>query len=62
MNFWQGLLLVVAGVFGGMANAMAGGASLFTFPAMLSMGLPAITANASNGASLLPANSLAALP
>lgn len=60
MNFWQGLLLIVAGLFGGMANAMAGGASLFTFPAMLSTGLPPIVANASNGFSLLPANSLAA--
>ena len=60
MYFWQSLLLIIAGVFGGMANAMAGGASLFTFPAMLSTGLPPIVANASNGFSLLPANSLAA--
>ncbi len=60
MNFWQVIMLVVAGLFGGMANAMAGGASLFTFPAMLATGLPVITANASNGFSLLPANSLAA--
>ncbi|MEP6827090.1 MAG: sulfite exporter TauE/SafE family protein [Aestuariivirga sp.] len=60
MYFWQGVLLVIAGVFGGMANAMAGGASLFTFPAMLSTGLPPIVANASNAFSLLPANSLAA--
>ena len=60
MYFWQGVLLVTAGVFGGIANSMAGGASLFTFPAILSTGLPAITANASNGFSLLPANSLAA--
>ena len=60
MYFWQGVLLVIAGVFGGIANSMAGGASLFTFPAILSTGLPAITANASNGFSLLPANSLAA--
>ena len=60
MYFWQSVLLIVAGLFGGMANAMAGGASLFTFPAMLSTGLPPIVANASNGFSLLPANSLAA--
>jgi uncharacterized protein len=42
------LLLVFAGFLGGAANAMAGGASLFTFPAMLAAGLPPITANASN--------------
>ena len=42
------LLLVAAGFLGGIANAMAGGASLFTFPAMLAAGLPPITANASN--------------
>lgn len=60
MNIWQMIMLVGAGILGGMANAMAGGASLFTFPAMLATGLPAITANASNAFSLLPANSLAA--
>ncbi len=61
MNYWQYVLLVIAGIFGGIANSMAGGASLFTFPAMLSTGLPAIIANASNGFSLLPANCLAAI-
>ena len=60
MNFLQGIILVTAGVFGGIANSIAGGASLFTFPAMLGAGLPAIVANASNTFSLLPANSLAA--
>jgi uncharacterized protein len=42
------LLLIAAGFLGGVANSMAGGASLFTFPAMLAAGLPPITANASN--------------
>jgi uncharacterized protein len=42
------LLLLCAGFLGGMANAMAGGASLVTFPAMLAAGLPPIMANASN--------------
>lgn len=42
------LLLIFAGFLGGIANSMAGGASLFTFPAMLAAGLPPITANASN--------------
>jgi uncharacterized protein len=42
------LLLLVAGFFGGVANAMAGGASLVTFPAMMAAGLAPIPANASN--------------
>ncbi len=42
------LLLLAAGFVGGMANAMAGGASLITFPAMMAAGLAPIPANASN--------------
>lgn len=42
------LLLAGAGFLGGAANAMAGGATLITFPAMMASGLAAIPANASN--------------
>jgi uncharacterized protein len=42
------LILLCAGFVGGMANAMAGGASLVTFPAMMAAGLAPIPANASN--------------
>ena len=38
----------LAGFVGGAANAIAGGATLVTFPAMLAAGLPPIVANASN--------------
>lgn len=41
-------MLAGAGLVGGAANAMAGGATLITFPAMMAAGLPAIVANASN--------------
>ena len=34
------LLLVAAGFFAGAASAMAGGASLLTFPVLLALGLP----------------------
>jgi uncharacterized membrane protein YfcA len=47
-------LLVAAGLFGAAANALAGGATFFTFPAMLEVGLPAVTANASNAVALWP--------
>jgi uncharacterized protein len=48
LSFATSLLLFCAGFVGGIMNAMAGGASLITFPAMLAAGLPPIAANASN--------------
>ena len=60
MNIGAMGLLVGAGFLGGLANAMAGGASLFTFPALLASGLSPVTANASNAFALLPSNSIAA--
>jgi len=56
MNLWQVFTLIFAGVFGGLANAMAGGASLFTFPALLAVGLPPIVANASNALAVTSSN------
>jgi uncharacterized protein len=41
-------MLLAAGLLGGVANAMAGGATLITFPAMMAAGLAPISANASN--------------
>ncbi len=50
------LLLLAAGFLGGIANSMAGGASLFTFPALLFVGLPPIVANASNALAVTSSN------
>ena len=47
-------LLIAAGLIGGAANALAGGGSFFTFPAMLEVGLPPVAANASNAVALYP--------
>jgi uncharacterized protein len=55
------LILLAAGVFGGLANSMAGGASLVTYPAMMAAGLPPIAANASNTVGLIPGNLIGAL-
>src|SRR5215210_7607837 len=55
------LFLVLAGLAGGTVNAIAGGATFFTFPAMLAVGLPPIVANASNTVALWPASLTAAL-
>lgn len=54
-------LLFLAGTVGGAASAIAGGASFFTFPALVLAGLPPLVANATNFVGLVPAN-LAALP
>jgi uncharacterized protein len=54
------LLLLVAGFAGGMANAMAGGASLITFPAMMAGGLAPIPANASNTVAVVFGNIMGA--
>lgn len=48
------LLLLGAGLLGGAINAIAGGATLFTFPAMMAAGLPPIVANASSSVALTP--------
>src|SRR5215813_3288653 len=46
--------LVVASLIAGVMNAMAGGGSFLSFPAMLSMGVLPIQANATNTVALWP--------
>jgi len=40
--------LFLAGLLGGMVNAVAGGGSFITFPALIAVGIPPIVANATN--------------
>jgi len=54
-------LLFVAALFAGALNAVAGGATFFTFPALMFVGLSPMAANATNFVALVPAN-IAALP
>lgn len=61
MDAGQIILLIGIGLFGGVWNAIAGGATLFTFPALMAVGLPPVVANATNYLALLPSNA-AALP
>jgi uncharacterized membrane protein YfcA len=61
MELTQIIFLVGIGLFGGAWNAIAGGATLFTFPALMAVGLPPVVANATNYLALLPSNA-AALP
>jgi uncharacterized protein len=48
------VLLVVAGGLAGAVNAAAGGGSLISFPALLVVGLPALSANVTNTVALCP--------
>jgi uncharacterized protein len=51
-----GILALIAAAFGaGVMNAMAGGGTILTFPTLVFLGLPAITANATSCVALLPA-------
>jgi uncharacterized protein len=47
-------LLVIAGLAAGAVNAVAGGGSLISFPALLAVGYPAVTANVTNAVAVLP--------
>jgi uncharacterized membrane protein YfcA len=48
------LLVVAAAVIGGAMNAIAGGGTLITFPALVWLGIPAIVANATSTVALWP--------
>lgn len=61
MDWMTATLLIAAGVAGGVINAVAGGATLITFPAMLQVGLPPVIANASNAVAIMPGHLIAAL-
>jgi uncharacterized membrane protein YfcA len=52
MTSWA--LLIAAGFTAGAINAIAGGGSLVSFPALLLTGMPAVAANATNAIALWP--------
>ena len=51
---WRYIWLVVASLLAGTMNAMAGGGSFLSFPAMLGVGVPPVEANATNTVALWP--------
>ena len=61
MDLTHALLLIVAGVAGGIISSLVGGAALVTYPALLAVGLPPVTATVCNLVALSPGNLLAAL-
>ena len=61
MELGQMLVLFAAGIVAGGVNAIAGGGTFFTFPALLAAGLPPVAANASNAVAVWPGHAVATL-
>ena len=61
MDLLHALILVAAGTIGGVISSLVGGAAIITYPALLSVGLPPVTATVCNLVALTPGNFLAAL-
>ncbi|MGY1453115.1 sulfite exporter TauE/SafE family protein [Streptomyces sp. SS8] len=54
MNIWEALAVCVAGIGAGTINTIVGSGTLITFPVLLAVGLPPVTANVSNTLGLVP--------
>lgn len=54
-------LLAAAGLVGGACNAIAGGGTFFTFPALLAAGVPPVAANATSAISIWPGHAASLL-
>jgi uncharacterized membrane protein YfcA len=52
--------LFAAGIAGGLMNAMAGGGSFITLPALIGVGIPSVEANASSTVALFPGGAASA--
>ncbi|GAA4764361.1 sulfite exporter TauE/SafE family protein [Actinomycetospora chibensis] len=54
MSSGDAAIIVVASVWAGMVNTIVGSGTLVTFPVLLALGYPPLTANVSNGLGLVP--------
>src|SRR6202050_1213848 len=54
LHFGQAIFLVIAAGIAGALNALAGGGSFISFPALLFIRIPAVLANATNTVALWP--------
>jgi uncharacterized membrane protein YfcA len=54
VTFWQGVLVLLAGVWAGTINTVVGSGTLVSFPVLLSVGLNPLTANITNTVGLFP--------
>lgn len=53
MSWWEVLLVVVVGVWAGGINTVVGSGTLVTFPTLIALGVPPVTANVSNNIGLV---------
>jgi uncharacterized protein len=54
VGVWEGLAVLAAGIGAGAVNAVVGSGTLFTFPVLLALGFPPVTATVSNSIGLAP--------
>lgn len=54
MGIWDALAVVAAGIGAGAINAVVGSGTLLTFPVLLALGFPPVTATVSNSIGLAP--------
>ena len=54
VSFTHTILLVIAGVLGGVMNAVAGGGTFLTFPALVFTGIPSVAANQTSTIAVFP--------
>jgi len=54
MTWWQGLIVFFAGIWAGTINAIVGSGTLVTFPVLVALGFPPVTATTSNAVGLAP--------
>ena len=53
-SVWEALLVLLGGVWAGTINTIVGSGTLVSFPILLAVGLPPVTANVSNTVGLVP--------
>lgn len=54
MTIWEALAVLLAGIGAGTINTIVGSGTLITFPVLLALGIPSVTANVSNTIGLVP--------
>jgi uncharacterized protein len=53
-SFWEALAVLLGGVWAGTINTVVGSGTLVSFPILVAVGLPPVTANVSNSIGLVP--------
>jgi uncharacterized membrane protein YfcA len=54
VQWWEAVVIMLAGVGAGAINAAVGSGTLITFPALVALGFPPVVANVSNSLGLVP--------